>query len=603
MSAAILLPTGLEKTNSLSVSSDLLANQIEPGMVCFAEKFNERVGEPHVLKGNISEAAIPSMKVPGEEPPKRSDTATAATAPVVLLSGTQVGVAPSCSADTDTVVGSRRTPVVPKTPHGPKAHVSPKPFGDREILANGDLQSLRTSGIGSLQTVVAQTTRGEVQSDSSPMKEALPSVPEKVPEEVRIALRKPETEVARDESLSLIVVARADLSPLLVGEAPAVKNQVSDGKKILEVSTAKVAKRQTAAAEDKSVQKQIGSAGAGSESHAKTAVGTAPVWAFMDSPIPGTVRGTTIVPIGEAANEVAEGSETISRATKTRIVTVALAAEEPADYGSGHQVRVDAMQDGMSAIAAVDQGTIDELREAEEKIGAVAPTGVHATESKTQGAGDVTTTAAHVMSEGAQASLEIASAVVAPRLAGDLSSAKQKVSDESVSTALVAESSEQSKSSGAVTATGGMPQMLTATPTSLEVGIANGTHGWLKVRAELVEGGGIHASVLTASSLGQETLHREIPSLTAYLQQENIAVNSVAIHAATPELYERAGSNAGMGGGGQTRQGSDDKERPQSSSPMTAGRDGEAISYPEDDANGLLPLAIPSGGGWLSVRA
>ena len=65
MSAAILLPTGLEKTNSLSVSSDLLANQIEPGMVCFAEKFNERVGEPHVLKGNISEAAIPSMKVPG----------------------------------------------------------------------------------------------------------------------------------------------------------------------------------------------------------------------------------------------------------------------------------------------------------------------------------------------------------------------------------------------------------------------------------------------------------------------------------------------------------------------------------------------------------
>ena len=51
------------------------------------------------------------------------------------------------------------------------------------------------------------------------MKEALPSVPEKVPEEVRIALRKPETEVARDESLSLIVVARADLCPLLVGEA------------------------------------------------------------------------------------------------------------------------------------------------------------------------------------------------------------------------------------------------------------------------------------------------------------------------------------------------------------------------------------------------
>ena len=54
--------------------------------------------------------------------------------------------------------------------------------------------------------------------------------------------------------------------------------------------------------------------------------------------------------------------------------------------------------------------------------------------------------------------------------------------------------------------------------------MANGTQGWLKIRAEMTDGGVVNASVSATTSAGQEMLHRELPSLTAYLQQEQIGV-------------------------------------------------------------------------------
>ena len=65
----------------------------------------------------------------------------------------------------------------------------------------------------------------------------------------------------------------------------------------------------------------------------------------------------------------------------------------------------------------------------------------------------------------------------------------------------------------------GAPRMLMATPTALEVGIQNGTHGWLKVRAEMVEGGVVNASMSATSSEGQEMLHRELPALTLFYRR------------------------------------------------------------------------------------
>ena len=149
--------------------------------------------------------------------------------------------------------------------------------------------------------------------------------------------------------------------------------------------------------------------------------------------------------------------------------------------------------------------------------------------------------------------------------------------------------------------------MLSATPTSLEVGIQNGTQGWLRVRAEMTDGGVVNASVSTTSPAGQEMLHRELPALNAYLQEEKVAVNAVIVHA--PSVGTDARSSSGMGGGGgQTPQRSDEGGgQDQNLRKATLNGSNETMTYHSllgDDEDGSLPLAAyANGGNWLSVRA
>ena len=114
----------------------------------------------------------------------------------------------------------------------------------------------------------------------------------------------------------------------------------------------------------------------------------------------------------------------------------------------------------------------------------------------------------------------------------------------------------------------GMPRMLAATPTSLEVGIQNGTNGWLKVRAEMADDGVVNASVSSPSPTAIEMLHRELPALTAYLQEEKVAVNTVVVHAASSAGGEGR-SFLGADGGGQTPQRGNEEDR-QSQNPEYA---------------------------------
>jgi hypothetical protein len=155
---------------------------------------------------------------------------------------------------------------------------------------------------------------------------------------------------------------------------------------------------------------------------------------------------------------------------------------------------------------------------------------------------------------------------------------------------------------------GEVPRMLTATPSSLEVGIQNGMHGWLKIRAEMTEGGVVNASVSTASSTGQEMLHRELPALTAYLVEEKVAVNAVVVHA-SPATGTDAGSSSGTdGAAGQTSQRSNDgEERERNPGRAALSDSSEPMTYRNlqgVDEDGSLPFAgYGSSGGWLSVRA
>jgi hypothetical protein len=199
-------------------------------------------------------------------------------------------------------------------------------------------------------------------------------------------------------------------------------------------------------------------------------------------------------------------------------------------------------------------------------------------------------------------------AVVSGNTTGEPASTKPQIGDAGAHTGLTVGSREQDRLGVIATPAEVIPTMLKATPTTLEVGIQDGTHGWLKVRAEMADGGVVNASVSAASSTGQEMLHRELPAITAYLQQEKVAVNAIAVHTPLGAGAEQ-GSTTGMdGAGGQTPQGGHEGSEPQQNirRGLPAGTD-EAMAYQSlhgVDEDGLLSLATyASGGSWLSVRA
>jgi hypothetical protein len=150
------------------------------------------------------------------------------------------------------------------------------------------------------------------------------------------------------------------------------------------------------------------------------------------------------------------------------------------------------------------------------------------------------------------------------------------------------------------------PGLLAVTPTSLEVGIADGTHGWLKIRAEM-EGGVVTASVSSGSIAGQEMLHRELPSLAAYLQDEKVSVNALVIKQTPAADLSGANSDGDMQRQGQPSQ--------QSSNPPNGIGIGDKSGWggPEQETvyeawnglgsgGGFLPVKAGGNGSWLNVR-
>lgn len=147
---------------------------------------------------------------------------------------------------------------------------------------------------------------------------------------------------------------------------------------------------------------------------------------------------------------------------------------------------------------------------------------------------------------------------------------------------------------------------LTATPTALEVGISGGSHGWLKVRAELGGDGAVHASMSASTAAGTEMLRRELPSLTSYLHQEQVGVSSVAVHAPSSSMNLSDMS----GGSGQSLHAERDASGSQSgrqedTTPLSRSEEGPGSGVPEDDGGaGWSPsMGYTGAGGWLSVRA
>ncbi|MEO6806555.1 MAG: hypothetical protein ABI286_04795 [Edaphobacter sp.] len=236
-----------------------------------------------------------------------------------------------------------------------------------------------------------------------------------------------------------------------------------------------------------------------------------------------------------------------------------------------------------------------------EKITVAAISEGKDSDSRVQSSSTSTVSMVHTVSAGVAPAVVVPGSVPRESIAATL-----PLGDASAhGTGLMAGSKEEGL--GGTASVDGMPRMLTATPTMLEVGIQNGTHGWLKVRAEMADGGAVNASVSAASSSGQEMLHRELPALTAYLQDEKVAVNTVVVHT-SPTVGADARTSAGMGGaGGQTSQrndGAGDQHQKMIRTPhgVDEGMMQRRLRGVEED--GSLPLAAyVVGGVWLSVRA
>ena len=244
-----------------------------------------------------------------------------------------------------------------------------------------------------------------------------------------------------------------------------------------------------------------------------------------------------------------------------------------------------------------------------EKTVATALSTDSASDGKVPSAPSSATAAVHSISTSAATPGALSTVVVSGSAQGESTVTKLPGGEAGAhTTGLPAASREQDRPGMSPAAMDEVPRMLTATPTALEVGIQNGTHGWLRVRAEMADGGVVNASVSAASSTGQEMLHRELPALTAYLQQEKVAVNAIVVHT-TPAVAAEGRSSLGTdGGGGQAQQrGNEGGDQQQSVRKQTLNDTDGTMTYPGlqgVDEDGSSSLATyESGGSWLSVRA
>lgn len=114
-------------------------------------------------------------------------------------------------------------------------------------------------------------------------------------------------------------------------------------------------------------------------------------------------------------------------------------------------------------------------------------------------------------------------------------------------------------------AAGSAPRVLIAGPARLDVGVLDGTHGWLRVRAELRAGGGVHTALM-AGVAAHEALRAVLPEMAGYLKAEAVSVSRITL--------ERAGAGWDAMGkeGGQRQDGSEQRGPAGGQTPQSAGQ-------------------------------
>jgi hypothetical protein len=123
--------------------------------------------------------------------------------------------------------------------------------------------------------------------------------------------------------------------------------------------------------------------------------------------------------------------------------------------------------------------------------------------------------------------------------------------------------------------------VLSSTPTQLEVGVFDGTHGWLQIRAEMGTSGTVNAS-LTTSSAAHDAVKAAVPEMSSYLQSEALNVSRIAVHriAEMPNAMNATTQGDGQQSGGAQGQHTarDHSSASQGGASMASGSDTNAGS-------------------------
>ncbi len=145
------------------------------------------------------------------------------------------------------------------------------------------------------------------------------------------------------------------------------------------------------------------------------------------------------------------------------------------------------------------------------------------------------------------------------------------------------------------------PRTLVASANALEVGVGGGSHGWLRVRAELGHTGEVKASLIASSAGSVTALSRELGALTEFLRSESVGVTSLAVTA--PERHSAmhgatTGSGSASEGGGRSG-----KESRHDAQGLSGKAQPEKVWDEAALASWPLGMSVPvAGGSWLNVR-
>jgi hypothetical protein len=566
MSAAILLTAGAEQTKASLVPVDLSSDQGEPKGISFAKSFHERVGIS-VLSQDKNTADQTAIALPG-------------------LKGMTLTKQPEEVAGRSREVKGEPNTAQEISVHSELKGVTAGKTAQPQMTTVTGVQEKTSTGNAETMNVDASA-----QVDGNVKDASLPSP---------IAYPIPAPEAKAESLGSQVGTADGNQPSVSGGDRPGVLKKTETADKVIETaSSKKIAKAQESWATTKAVQKTGGEVASATGIEPKSVMGIS-----TESAIP--VVGQLVAPKAAPQGEISKATDTLSEAVSA--ITKPATGFSPRTVND--QVRKEVASGTKASVtdtstivtAGSDPVASPKADMSPEKVPVSAMPGGSDGENKPLAVRAAGTVSLHSMGI-------VATAVVPGNAPAELTATKLQAGDAGTHTAASPTGLREQDGTGVVAQSmDGAPRMLSATPTSLEVGIQNGTHGWLKVRAEMTDGGIVNASVSATSPAGQEMLHRELPALNAYLQEEKVAVNAVIVHAPSV-VGTDARSSSGTGGtGGQTPQRSNEGGgQDQNLRKATLNGSDETMTYRGllgVDEDGSLPLAAyANGGNWLSVRA